>query len=280
LSPRLVALLVAVLAYWGLLAAFRAQIVAPGESRYVYGGAVLILLVVLELAAGRRLGIEGLVLVACLVAFSAVGNYAALRAGSLSLQDSATHIRAELGALEVAGRSVDPNYVPDQARTQGVRAGPYLAIVRAHGSPADSPADIALQAEPVRVEADGVLEHALGVTVHHGAPASTSAPPVQVVSVGGGNVGRRGGCLVLRPGGPAAFLELVLPPGGAVVSPDGRAPVAYSLRHFAAGYGQPLGAVTHASAIRVGRARMALTWYLRLQSAEPVQACAAVGGHA
>ena len=280
LSPRLVALLVAILAYWGLLAAFRAQIVAPGESRYVYGGVVLILLVVLELAAGRRLGVEGLVLLACLVAFSAVGNYAVLRSGSLSLQDSATHIRAELGALEVAGRSVDPNYVPDQARTQGVRAGPYLAVVRAHGSPADSPAEIALQADPVRVEADGVLEHALGVTVRPAASASTAAPPVQLVSVGGGTVGRHGGCLVLRPGGPGAFVELVLPPGGALVSPQGRSPVAYSLRHFAAAYALPLGTVTRTSSIRVGRGRTALTWYLRLQASQSVEACAAGGGRA
>jgi hypothetical protein len=279
LSPRLVALVVAALAYWGLLAAFRAQLVAPSESRYVYGGAVLILLVVLELAAGRRLGLEGLALVACLVAFSAVGNYAVLRSGSLSLQDSATHIRAELGALEVAGKSVDPNYVPDQARTQGVSAGPYLAIVRAHGSPADSAAEIAAQADPIRIEADGVLDHALGVAVVPVPTARPTAPPVQLVSVGGGNVGRRGGCLVLRPAGPGAFVELVLPPAGAVVVPQGRTPVSYSLRHFAAGYGAPLGTITRTSAIRVGRARMPLTWYLRLQAAAPVQACAA-GAHA
>ena len=169
--------------------------------------------------------------------------------------------------------------VPDQARTQGVRAGPYLSVVRAHGSPADSPAEIALQADPVRVEADGVLEHALGVTVHPGASASTAAPPLQIVSVGGGNVGRRGGCLVLHPGGPGAFIELVLPPGGAVVSPQGGSPVAYSLRHFAAS-AQPLGTVTRTSTIRLGRARTALTWYLRLQASQPVEACAAVGGHA
>jgi hypothetical protein len=281
LSPRLVALLVAALAYWGLLAAFRAQLVAPSESRYIYGGAVLILLVGLELAAGRRVGVEGLVLVACLVAFSAVGNYAVLRSGSLSLQDSATHVRAELGALEVAGRSVDPNYVPDQARTQGVRAGPYLTVVHAHGSPADSAAEIARQAEPIRLEADGVLEHALGVSVHSRAAARQSSRAVQLVSVGGGNLGRQGGCLVLRPSGPGAFVELVLPPSGAVVVPEGGGPVAYSARHFAAGYGQqPVGTITRPSSIEIGRARTSLTWYLRLQAAETLRVCAAGGAGA
>jgi hypothetical protein len=278
MSARLVALLIALLVYWGLLGAFRAQLVAPNESRYVYGGAVLILLVVVELAAGRRLGIEGIVLVSCLVVFSAVGNYAVLRSGSLSLQDSATHVRAELGALEVAGRSVDPNYVPDQARTQGVKAGPYLAVVGAHGSPADSPAQIARQAEPVRLEADAVLEHALGVFVHPVAAAKRTAPPVELVSVGGGAVGRKGGCLVLRPSGPGAFVEVVLPRPGVVIVPKGHGQVAYSLRHFAAGYGQQaLGTLAGTSSIQVGRATTPPTWYLRLQAPEPLTACAPGG---
>jgi hypothetical protein len=277
-SPRLVALLIAALVYWGLLGAFRAQLVAPSESRYIYGGAVLILLVVVEVAAGRRVGIEGIVLVSCLVAFSAVGNYAVLRSGSLSLQDSATHVRAELGGLEIAGRSGDPNYVPDQARTQGVRAGPYLAVVRAHGSPADSAAQIARQAEPVRLEADAVLEHALGISVHATSAARRTSQPVQLVSVGGGNVGRRGGCLVLRPIGAGAFVELALPPDGVIVIPTGHGQVAYSLRHFSAGYGpQPIGTFAGTSSIQVGRARTPLTWYLRLQTAQPLTACAAAG---
>jgi hypothetical protein len=279
LSPRLVALLVAALAYWGLLAAFRAQLVAPSESRYIYGGAVLILLVALELADGRRLGVEGLALLGCLVAFSAVGNYGVLKNGSLSLQDASTHVRAELGALEVAGTSIDPNYVPDQPRTQGVKAAPYLAVVRAHGSPGDTAAEIARQSEPIRLEADAVLEHALGVTVRPIGALPQTSPPLRVVAAGGGNVSRRGGCVLFRPQSSGGLIELVLPPAGVAIAPEGRAPAEFSTRHFAAGYGQqPLGSLSRPSSIRIGRARTELTWYLRLKASEPVRACGVGAG--
>jgi hypothetical protein len=280
LSPRLLALLAAALVYWGLLAAFRAQLVAPSESRYIYGGAVLILLIAVELLDGLRLGRSGLALMGCLVAFSAVGNYAVLRSGSLSLQDTATHVRAELGALEVAGTSVDPNYVPDQARTQGVRAAPYLAVVRAHGSPSDTAGEIARQGEPIRLEADAVLEHALGVTVTPVSALQAAGPPLPLVTTSGGTVGRRGGCIVFRPRTPGALVEVVLPAAGATVAPKGGA-VAFSTRHFAAGYGQqPLGTVSRPSVIRVGRARAPLVWYLQLKASGPLRACSAGGGGA
>jgi hypothetical protein len=216
----------------------------------------------------------------CLVAFSAVGNYAVLRSGSLSLQDTATHVRAELGALEVAGTSVDPNYVPDQARTQGVRAAPYLAVVRAHGSPSDTAGEIARQGEPIRLEADAVLEHALGVTVTPVSALQAAGPPLPLVATSGGTVGRRRGCIVFRPRTPGALVEVVLPAAGATVAPKGGA-VAFSTRHFAAGYGQqPLGTVSRTSVIRVGRARAPLVWYLQVKASEPLRACSAGGGGA
>jgi hypothetical protein len=258
-SPRLLGLLVATVAYWGLLAIFRAQLVPPDASRYLYGGATLIVLIGLELAAGTRVGGQGLALVGLAVAFAAVGNYSALNGGSRTLQDSSAHVRAELGALEVAGRSVDPNYIPDQQRTQGVRAGRYLAVVKAHGSPADSAEEIAREPEPIRQEADAVLARALGVTV---LPASRA-----------GARGQR--CTELRPRGSEGVVDLTLPAAGLVVEPEQRA-IEFRLRHFADGYAeQPFGTISRRTLIRIGRGRSALDWHLQLRTRLPVRACAA-----
>jgi hypothetical protein len=275
ISARLLALLAAAVAYWGLLGAFRAQLVPPSESRYVYGGAVLILLVAVELADGIRVfRAQALVLLACGVIFAAVGNYASLRSGSLSLQDSATHIRAELGALEVAGTSVDPNYVPDQARTQGVRAGRYLAVVRAHGSPSDSATEIARQPEGIRQEADAVLARALGATLR---PAPATRPvgrAPDLVGVSGGMVRIRGSCLSFRTRTPDALLELALPTTGLAVDPEGRSPVELRTRHFATQYPpQPLVTVSEPRLIRIGRARTELRWYMQVKTSERVRVC-------
>jgi hypothetical protein len=274
LQPRLLALLAAALTYWGLLAAFRGQLVPSNASRYIYGGAVLIVLVALELAVGTRVRPHFLGWLALAVVFSAVGNYAALRDGSRALQDGSAQIRAEFGALEVAGTSVDPNYMPDPAGTQNVRAGRYLAVVRAHGSPADSPEEIARAPEPIREEADGVLAHALGVYVVSESPAS-GGPALRSVAAAGGKTLVRGSCLDFRPRASPALLELVLPDRGVVIAPKNDSPVAFSLRHFAAAYSASLGSVSRPSLIRVGHGSRPLTWYLQLETSAPLRACSA-----
>jgi hypothetical protein len=105
-----------------------------------------------------------------------------------------------------------------------------------------------------------------------------AGPPLPLVATSGGTVGRRRGCIVFRPRAPGALVEVVLPAAGATVAPEG-GPVAFSTRHFAAGYGpQPLGTVSQSSVIRVGRARAPLLWYLQLKASEPLRACSAGGG--
>jgi hypothetical protein len=236
---------------------------------------VFVLLVALELGRDRRTTTAAVALLALLAVFGVVGNLDALRAGSLSLQDASSHIRAEFGALELAGRSVDPNYMPDPPRTQNVRAGPYLETVRELGSPADTPGQIARRPEPLREEADLVLVRALGVEVAAGTLRERRGPALVVDALTGGAAVRTGSCVRVRPTGPSAVVDTTLPPRGVVVKPEGRASVSYSARHFGDSFAAaPLGSLaTGTSSIRIPRAREPLTWHLRLATTEPLRMC-------
>jgi hypothetical protein len=277
ISARLIGLLAGSVSYWFLLGAFRAQQVAPDASRYIYGGSVLVLLVALELGRNHRATTAAIALVALFAVFGVVGNLNALRAGSLSLQDASGHIRAEFGALELAGRSVDPNYMPDPPRTQNVRAGPYLETVRELGSPADTPAEIARLPEPLREEADLVLVRALGIDVVAGRLRERPGAALVVDALQGGTAVRTGSCVHVTPTGPSVVVDITLPPRGVVVKPEGRASVSYSARHFGDSFATtPIGSVAiRASSIRIPRAREPLAWHLRLATTEPLRMCRA-----
>ncbi len=166
ISPRFAAVLALPLGYWILTSLSRAQFGDPAASRYLYPGAIFIVLALSELVPrltvpGGRIGaaVAVLVLVA-LVAVSLRGNVDQLRQGAAGLRDVSTHVKAELRSVELARDRVDPAFRPDEARAPQIDAGSYLKAVDDLGSPADSLRELRAQSAEVRAVADTVLVRA------------------------------------------------------------------------------------------------------------------------
>ena len=143
ISPRFAAVLALPLGYWVITALSRAQYNEPDASRYVYPGAIFLVLVLSELVPraripGGRVGvIASAVVLLVILGFSLHGNLDQLRQGAAGLRDTSAYVKAELRAVELARGRVDAAFRPDPIRAPQVAAGGYLAAVDDLGSPAD-----------------------------------------------------------------------------------------------------------------------------------------------
>ena len=230
---RALAMLAAAATFWGLTALYRAQLNAPGDSRYLYPSAVFIILIAVELVRGVRVSARGFAVIAVVLAAAAVANFSLLRAGSRQLQENSSYVAAELGALEIAGSGTEPSYHPDPARAPVLTAGPYFDAVHDLGSPGDTGQEIERRPEPQRQAADNVLLQSLRVGLRSvlNSRSRSTAPAVET-AVGG--TARRGThCIAFIPTAPGAALDITLPTVGVDITPTGSAGVEIRLRHFA-----------------------------------------------
>jgi hypothetical protein len=154
------------------------------------------------------------------VAAAVAANLVPLREGQKFLDAQTVLTRADTGAIEIAKRTVAPDFllIPEVAGTGSlvnVDAGDYLEAVGEYGSPAYGLQELEHAPEAGRAQADVVLAKAL--------PVSLAASPDQPVA--GGGAGR---CVELPGGG-----EVTLRPGPTEIrlAPGPSAPLA--LRRFA-----------------------------------------------
>lgn len=223
ISPRLWAVAAAAATFW-LLAAFN---FIPGReawsSRYLYAGAVFVLLIGADLFAGARLGRRALLACGAVTLLAAGSNIVPLRDGRDYLESQAVLTRSDLAAIEIARRTVEPSFglAPEVAGTPfliDVNADEYLTAAEEYGSPAYTVSELADAPEYGRVQADVVLANAL--------PVSTEVE--EGVVVGGGKR------CVRIPGGDPTAMPLRLRPGlTKIVLPPGD-PGTIRLRRFAA----------------------------------------------
>jgi hypothetical protein len=190
------------LTFWLLAGLNEAPGRSPFASRYMYVGAVLLLILAADLLAGARIGRRALAVAGIVTAFAIGANVHLLQQGHDRLEAESVLTKADLAALEIAP-AVDPAFwlEPEFAGTTSlvnVSAGPYLELVDEHGSPAYTEAELAGAPVAARIQADLVLAHALPISI------SGAAPPPEALAA------RR--CRSLRPG-----VDLLLPPGATYV---------------------------------------------------------------
>lgn len=156
-----VALAVAV-SFWLLTGASRATLAEPESPRYVYVGALLLILVAAEFLRGIRPTRIALVCVWLLVGFSILANLGELRNGARGQREASHYVQAELTSLERAALAgpVSPGFQPDPARAPQIHAGPYLEAVERWGSPAFTEVELASQEQPVQAAARDVFARA------------------------------------------------------------------------------------------------------------------------
>jgi hypothetical protein len=252
---RVIGLATIVLSFWTLTAISRSILGNPYSGRYIYVGALVILLLGVELARGwvpsRRIAVS-LALAALVVV---VSNLSSLRTGAQLLRGFGRVTAASLGALDIGRGVVAPGYVLHKIPLfplVAVTARDYFAATHADGDPAASEATIAADPESVRLLADSELVGIDRVSVQ---PATTppSCPPATPSAAG-----------------------VIVPAGGLLIrSNDG--PVRIGVRRFADGF-QPLGTVTAGATaiVHIPRDRSTRPWRLQFTPADSVTVCPAV----
>jgi hypothetical protein len=247
IPPRVLGLLAILVAFWVLTGLRRAMLQEPDASRYLYVGALFVVLLLAELARGVSLTRRVALLIVVVTGAAVLSNAGTLRDGGRYLRDQARVARANLGALELSRDDVGPRYIargfPGYPFIY-LLAGPYFEAADDWGTPAFSPAELASAPENARLNADGEL-----VRIHRiGLRASPSHPPLgtraEVTSVVSGRVSEQGPCVAFRPAGvrsqhAAPGLEVTIPRAGIAVRTDGGM-ATVGVRRFAAGFSEPL----------------------------------------
>jgi hypothetical protein len=259
-SPRLWALVVLTLSFWSAIALVQNEGRPPTVSRYLYPGAVFVLLIIAELLDGVRLGHRSRAVLAVWLAIVLVAGVINFRWARDVFDGHAEFNRAELAALELARDTVPPDYTPEASELElvrghymtGVVADPYFAAIDDYGSPAYSVSELQRAPPEPRQAADLLLAEATGLAaVPTSERPSGSAPPT--LEPDGSVVSRsRRRCLRLEPGSdqPSQAI-LTVPPHGLIVRGDQDPPLDLRLRRFGDVFGVDLGPVAGNSRVGV-----------------------------
>jgi hypothetical protein len=251
----------------------------PDASRYKYMGAVFVLMIAAELAAGWRPGWKTIVGVVAVGLVAALGNLAILHDGYRNLRGTSATVRGGLGGLEIAADHVNPNLVLTSQNSNFnyftfVSAGPYLSAAEKFGSPAYSESELGGAPEQARTAGDKVLAAALPVSIRQGEaqPESGAAPP-SLLGPPDALVSARGSCVTTRSVAGVAPI-LALPPGGAILIARGDAPHQLSLRRFATeSFPVSAGILRGTGSLVIPTDRSSRPWQLQIGGDGPLTAC-------
>jgi hypothetical protein len=209
LTPRLANLVVNGLLLWLLLAVARGSLGDLYASRYVYAGAIVSALIMVEVFADQAWSPRVLRFVIVGITISVALNVGWMVVWGNHLRQESTVARAQLAALDIAGRQVPPLFRPSRKfALVDVTAADYFRAVRAFGgSPAFTTTELSTAPEQSREAADAVLARALNVRLTRGGSARGGRSPAARRS-GGVRIARQGSCLTMTPEKAAGMVEI------------------------------------------------------------------------
>jgi len=252
--PRLWATVAMALGYWLLIAVARGDLGEEYTERYLYPGALLILLILLELGRGAALPRRAHPLAAIGLALVTVVNVGSFERQAAIVLDRSDEVAVAVAALEVAGARADPGFVPG-AMVYGRDAGQILEALDDLGSPYDGAREIRRRPAVLAGLADSTLVQAEHLGLQPGADAT--------------------GCRPLAATSPDGSVELTVPRGG--LDLRARGPLDVFVRRYAAAFpAAPLGHLDPGAGGRVEAPRdgdPATPWRVRLQPAGAAQRC-------
>jgi hypothetical protein len=272
--------LVILLTFWFVTAFNATPLRLPSDSRYMYIGAVLLLLVAADLASGVVRPDRTVVIIALAVAaVSVAGNLTAMHSSYTGLKNLTQFERGGLAGLEIEADRADPGLTLN-AQNAGfnylgsIVAGPYLSAVREFGSPAYSESELPSAPEIARLRADLVMGTVLHPTLRPAPrPPAAAGPAPALVGPPGALAARHGGCISVRPVGGASPV-ISVPVGGVFLSAPPGESVELALRRFAAeSYPVSAGTLTGSAVLTIPRDRSSRPWQLQLAASGVVTAC-------
>jgi hypothetical protein len=253
-----------VLAFWASTALVEGPNRYPYSQRYVYAGAVGVLLAASDGLGGVRLPRRALPFLFAATFLALGANITQFRAASGVLRADSTANRTVLAAVQLAGQRAAPTFLPPGpvrvtfAYLVVGGARPTLEAVRRNGSYAFTLPELRAQAEGWRELADKTLAGALRLRL---TPAPM--PPA----------GR--GCL--QAGTSATPRDLALhAPGIELRSP---VPATVRVRRFAASFSSPIGRLSPRSfaVLRIPPDSAPDPWHITLSTGAPITVCALPG---
>ena len=280
MSPRLWAVLALPLIYWTLLALARGQLNDPAQVRHLYPAVAFVLLAAVEWSRGIRLSGRGLAVLTAAAAVILVGNVGRVRDEAGVLKLDAVDLLPRLTALELSRDSVTPDFRPvtdANGSAPDIVAGRYFEAIDDFGSPAPTLEELLGLGETRLALADQTLVRALAVRPLGEQPTGGPAPaPLILAAPRGGSAEPERGCVVLRPRGRRASVELRLsaPTLALIVGKGGT--VELRARRLAGAYSArlpPLAGMERA-VLRFPPDRSPRPWELELTTDRRVRTCA------
>jgi hypothetical protein len=253
-----------VLVFWALGALVVSFLRPPYLARYIYMGAVGVLLVATDAARSIRFSRRGLAVLFGVTAVSLATNLALLRdAGGFFRDEWSIPTRAEFTMIELARNHVRPHFDPAYAAPSAAPAHMtpllYLSIVDRYGSAGFTLPELEQQSEDVREGADQVLVEALDLRLK---PSRSGAPA--------------GGCRQVRGNATGGALTFALPRGGAELRARSASPVPIAVGRFATSPSAGLGrlAPNEATTLSIPPDSSPKPWRASLTGARSVEVCA------
>jgi hypothetical protein len=251
IPARVASLSAILLAFWILTGVGRAYLtfgpltlMATGdESRYLYIGAVFLVLLAVELARTRggvhprAAALAGLLTIAAIVS-----NLGPMQDGGAFLRNQAQYTEAGLETMDISRSLVAPSFVSSGFLFQIVTPTAWFAAARELGAPPLSAAQLVTAPDYARSAADQQLikiqRLALSPTDATGTSSAARAPAVD--AAGAGTAVASGACLRFTPAAATAAggvnaLAVTVPSGGLLVR-AGSSFATVSLRRFSSRY--------------------------------------------
>lgn len=258
ISRRLAVALAIAVTFWILTGLVRDMERFPTSSRYQYPSAVFILLIVAEALRGVRIPRFAVAVAAPLAVLAAIGGYSLMhRKYEERWRPLADSLRVSLGAVEIAGDSVDPSFRVRFAPSSVATARTYLDVVDESGSPGFDETELAERSEPERERADRTIAGMLDL-------ALVSPKPTERVLR----------CQTLRAS-TAATTGVILPHGGFRLANEAGSSAEVFLRRFADRFAVDLGAVGPGggASLMIPADESPRAWVLGLKGEGPVRLC-------
>jgi hypothetical protein len=208
-SALTAALVVMPLVYWVLLAITRSNLAPPSTSRYIYVGAVLLLLIVGQVASewAGKIHVVALPLLAAFVGWSISGNLMQFPPAAGFLRESWGSITTEVGAVQLVRRDVHPHFVVDPLFVPGGEAAEFFAAERDLGNFAPPLSELRRAPELYREAADGSILRWVTSQVSSAHAPSVGSGPISVLIASSRSVVVDGPCALLAGGTrPASVL--------------------------------------------------------------------------
>lgn len=260
--------------FWLLTALARADLADPNAPRYLYPGALFVLLIGTEVLRGWRPRKRALWLLGVGVVLAVVSGFQTIDKGSDGLRETDQWVQAQLTAVDIGGEHMPPGLKIDSIRAPQVTVGPYLEAVRAIGtSPAYTEAELSSFEETRRQLADGAFVRGYELIAQPGIALPAGAAPVADPGFGR-HVRTRGSCLVARQEGGSKLPQIAftVPPGGMSLRAPGGS---LRLRRFAGTFpGDPNVSGRLARAVvRIPGDRSARPWHALVVDARSLTVC-------